>query len=128
MTPEQRELLERASDSLEAAKLLRSQGFVAFSASRAYYSMFYVAEALLLRKGLSFSRHAGVHRGFAQHFVKPGLVRSEFHDYLTRGMEVRHAGDYAKGPDVTEKQADLQLARAQEFLEMGRRMLADERS
>lgn len=59
MTPEQAALLRKAQDSVRAAKLLASQGFYDFAASRAYYAMFYVAEAILLSQGLSFSKHSG---------------------------------------------------------------------
>ncbi|MEL6453615.1 MAG: HEPN domain-containing protein, partial [Cyanobacteria bacterium J06623_5] len=44
MTLEQQFLLEKAQRSLAAAKQLLEQGFYEFSVSRAYYSMFYVAE------------------------------------------------------------------------------------
>jgi uncharacterized protein (UPF0332 family) len=60
MTPEQAALLSKAHDSVRAAKLLSDAGFCDFAVSRAYYAMFYVAEAFLLGVGLSFSRHAGV--------------------------------------------------------------------
>ena len=49
-------ILEKAEESLEAAKLLAKDDYYDFSASRAYYTMFYTAEALLLSRGLSFSR------------------------------------------------------------------------
>jgi uncharacterized protein (UPF0332 family) len=43
VTSDQLALLQKASDSLKAAKLLADQGFYDFAASRAYYSMFYIA-------------------------------------------------------------------------------------
>jgi uncharacterized protein (UPF0332 family) len=53
--------------------------------------MFYITEALLLGQGLAFSRHSAVHAAFGEPFVKTGVVPPEFHRYLIRGMEVRHA-------------------------------------
>ena len=41
MTPEQQNLLEKAKQSLEAAKVLQNNNFPDYAASRAYYSMFY---------------------------------------------------------------------------------------
>lgn len=38
-------ILEKAQQSLDAAKVLADQGFFDFAASRAYYAMFYTAEA-----------------------------------------------------------------------------------
>lgn len=55
MTPEQAALLHKADESLQAAQLLAGQNFHGFAVSRAYYAMYYIAEAFLLEKGLSFS-------------------------------------------------------------------------
>jgi uncharacterized protein (UPF0332 family) len=57
MTPDQAALLRKAHSSLHAAKLLAAEKLFDFSVSRAYYTMFYVAEALLLGRDLSFSKH-----------------------------------------------------------------------
>ncbi len=46
MTEEQRELLQKAQMSLAAARHLLLGGYPDFAAPRAYYTMFYVAEAL----------------------------------------------------------------------------------
>ncbi len=62
MTPDQAELLKLAEESIGAAKLLLDNDYQGFAASRAYYAMFSAAEALLLSKGLSFSKHSAVKR------------------------------------------------------------------
>jgi uncharacterized protein (UPF0332 family) len=123
MTRGQGDLLLRARDSLEAARILQSSGYPGFAASRAYYAMFYVAEALLLGKGLSFSKHSAVHAAFGEHFAKPGLVPIEFHQNLLRAMEARHAGDYGYGGVVTAEQSALQIKRAEEFLRLAERLI-----
>ena len=118
MTPDQRDLLIQAVDSLKAARLLNAQGLHGFAASRAYFAMFYVAEAFLLGKGLAFSKHSAVHAAFGQHFAKTGVFPSEFHLYLLEGMEVRHAGDYGKARSVPPEDAAEQIARAEKFLKL----------
>lgn len=123
MTPEQRDLLLQAHESLAAARLLLQAGYSGFAASRAYYTMFYVAEGFLLGKGLAFSRHSTVHAAFGEHFVKTGLVPAEFRRYLARGMEVRHAGDYRKAAAVTPQEAAEQIARAEQFLDVAERLI-----
>ncbi len=55
MTHEQTALLNKACESLRAAKLLIENGLYDFAASRAYYTMFYIAESFLLGEGLVFS-------------------------------------------------------------------------
>ncbi len=43
-------MLEKAERSLDAARVLIESEYYEFSSSRAYYAMFYCAEALLLAK------------------------------------------------------------------------------
>ncbi|MGH7964372.1 MAG: HEPN domain-containing protein [Candidatus Binatia bacterium] len=123
MTPEQADLLVQAHDSVAAAKVLHTEGHHGFAASRAYYAMFYVAEAFLLGKGLAFSKHSGVHAAFGEHFAKTGVVPIEFHRYLVRGMQVRHAGDYGKARKVTSEEAAEQITHAEQFLELAERLI-----
>lgn len=116
MMPEQEDLLRQAQESLTAARILHRSGFHGFDASRAYYAMFYAAEAFLLDKGLAFAKHSGVIAAFGEHFTKTGIVPPEFHRYLIRGMQVRHAGDYGKAGSVTPEEAALQIGLAEQFL------------
>jgi HEPN domain len=74
LTEDQQELLEKACESLEAAKLLLKGAYPDFAASRAYYAMFYIAQALLEGEGLAFSRHSAVIAAFGQHFAHTGKV------------------------------------------------------
>jgi len=118
MTPEQEALLSKARDSVRAARLLADAGLYDFAVSRAYYAMFYVAEAFLLGEGLSFSRHAGVIAAFGERFAKTGIVPVEFHRYLIEGQDKRNVGDYQIGPGLTDGQAAEQIARAEQFLNL----------
>jgi uncharacterized protein (UPF0332 family) len=123
MTPEQQELLDQARDSIAAAKLLLEQLYPGYAASRAYYSMFYVAEALLLGEGLSFSKHSAVIAAFGKHFVRTERVPSEFHRYLIEAQAIRQSGDYGQRNAITLSQAATQIERAEAFLEMGLQLI-----
>jgi uncharacterized protein (UPF0332 family) len=96
-----------------------------FAAARAYYVMFYAAQALLLGEGVEFKKHSAVIAAFGERFAKTGRIPTQFHRYLIRGQEARTIGDYStKSVDQTES-AD-QLQRAAEFLEMAERTLGAE--
>ena len=123
MMAEQQDLLLKTKQSLLAARVLRDNGFPEYAAARAYYAMFYVAEALLIGKELSFSKHSAVHAAFGQHFCKAGLVDPKFFRYLEEGMAVRHSGDYGKGHPVTVEKMNEQIAHAEEFLELAARLI-----
>jgi len=123
MTQEQENLLVGARDSLSAAKLLHRAGYHGFAASRAYYAMFYVAEAFLLGKDLAFSKHSAVHSAFGEHFVRTGIVPADLHRALIHGMEVRQTGDYDYTKEVSAEEAVEQIANAEHFLEAATKIL-----
>ncbi len=123
MNAQQQLLLKEAVASLEAARLLRKGEFYGFSASRAYYAMFYATEAILLSKNLTFSKHAGVISAFGKHFVKSGAAGPEYHRYLIEGMELRHVGDYGHSFEITAEQSDHQIRHAEKFIELVEKLL-----
>lgn len=116
MKEEQAALLKKAKESLHAAQLLKAQNHYDFSVSRAYYAMFYLAEAFLISKELLFSKHSATIAAFGQHFVKTGLVPKTFHRYLLDAQEDRLVGDYDFRSQLTEEDAAKQIAAAEEFL------------
>ena len=79
--------------------------------NRAYYAIFYAANALLVTKGLERSKHSGVIAAFRQHFVKTGIVPTEYSDFYGAAMEDRHTGDYGLVP-LSEAIARRDLERA----------------
>lgn len=117
MIPEQQGLLQRARESLDAAKLLLQNGYAGFAASRAYYAMLYAVQALLLEKGLSFSKHSAVIASFGRYYAKTGEFPVEYHRYLIDSLEIRQIGDYG-GMVVEDIEAGLQIARAEQFLQL----------
>ena len=63
-----RKLLDKAIDAIEAAEILVENEKSDIAAGRAYYAMFYIAEALLNEKGLKFNKHSAVHAAFGEYF------------------------------------------------------------
>jgi uncharacterized protein (UPF0332 family) len=116
MTDEQRELLLKAQQSLEAAKLLLANNYPDYATSRAYYSMFYIAEVFLEGEGLSFSKHSAVIAAFGREFAKPQRVPTEFHRFLIEAQELRTTSDYGQLNAVTADQATEQIEHAEQFL------------
>ncbi|MDX2255205.1 MAG: HEPN domain-containing protein [Pseudanabaenaceae cyanobacterium bins.39] len=125
MTNEQRELLLKAQQSLTAAKLLLTNNYPDYAASRAYYTMFYIAEAFLEGKQLSFSKHSAVIAAFGREFAKSGLVASEFHRFLIEAKELRTTGDYGQFNAVTTDQATEQIEHADQFLQMAIQLMGE---
>ena len=80
MKPEVQELMDKARRSLKVAEKIFKDGEVDFAGSRAYYAMFYVAEALLLQRGLAFSSHSAVTANFGREFARTGILKPKFHN------------------------------------------------
>lgn len=116
MNPEVQALLEKAKRSQKAATKLFRDGDVDFAASRAYYSLFYVAEAVLLSRGLSFSSHSAVIANFGKEFAKTGVLSPKFHHYLMESQDRRNIGDYSVLAEVDPEQVREMLAWAKEFI------------
>lgn len=125
MKAKTRQLLDKADDAIEAADLLLKGGKPEFAAGRAYYAMFYVAEALLFEQGLSFRKHSGVHAAFGKHFAKTEELDPRFHRYLLEAFESRIEGDYGVDVDLSEESAEELIDRAREFLQAARNYLGD---
>ena len=116
-------LLEKARRSQKAAAKLFKDGDVDFAASRAYYSLFYTAEALLLSRELSFSSHSAVIANFGKEFAKTGVLNPKFHRYLTESQDRRNIGDYSVLAEVTKEEVREMLTWAKEFIKAGENYL-----
>ena len=114
MKPETEKLLAKASRAIDAAKLLLQAGDADFAAGRAYYVMFYVAEALLAEKGRRFRRHSAVQAAYGDEFAKPAVLDPQFHRWLLDASEKRVLGDYGVEAALTpdDVRAMLEHARA----------------
>lgn len=123
MKEQTRKLLDKAARAVHAAKTLLDEGDVDFAAGRAYYSMLYVAEALLNEKDLRFRKHGGVHAAFGDHFIKTGLLDPKFHRWLLDAFDKRVQGDYGVEAAITQEDVEQLIAQADEFLKEARRHL-----
>jgi uncharacterized protein (UPF0332 family) len=121
-----RQLFDRAVDAIEAADILLTNDKVDIAAGRAYYAMFYTAEALLNERGIQFGKHGNVIGAYGQHFAKTKELDPKFHRWLLTSFDQRQIGDYAFDPNV-EREVVLQMIfQAQEFLEAAQKYLGEE--
>ena len=109
-------LLDKARDSIGAAHLLAEGGFYAVAVSRAYYTMFYCAKALLLKHGQSFSKHSAVVAGFGKQFAATQRMAPELHRFLLDAFEARQSADYDQFAEVCAEDAREHIRRAEKFL------------
>jgi len=117
-------LLEKSRNALESAELLLDAKFFDASVSRAYYAMFYAAEALLLSKNLEFSSHKSVISLFGKHFVKTKIFKPEIGRQLNKAFEKRLLGDYSYSSKTQEQTAKEVMNWAKQFLKEAKSSLS----
>ena len=115
--------LERAEQSIQAARQLVSSGYNDFAASRAYYGAFYAATAVLLHEGLELSKHSAVIASIHQRFVKTGKLDKEQGKALNWLFELRGVGDYGGTSHVSLQDAERAIEAAEKFLKTASSLL-----
>lgn len=124
MKEETQKLLQKASRAIHAAETLLRESEADFAVGRAYYAMFYIAEALLGEQGLRFRKHSSVHSAFGERFIKTSLFDSKYHRWLIDAFDMRIKGDYGVEAVITDAEATRMIKQAHEFLQAGRRYLS----
>ena len=123
MTKEQEQLIAKANNSINAAQILFNAEIYDVSISRAYYAMFYLAEAFLINEGLSFSKHSAVISKFGERFAKTNRLPSEYHRYLIEAEQSRLRSDYDASFIPTKIEAKENIERAIIFLDLANQYL-----
>lgn len=109
-------MIQKAIRSIASAKRDFEEGDYDFASSRAYYSVFYGMEAVLLTKGLSFSKHGGVIGAFNRYFVKTRVFPKEFSKLISRLFRERQDGDYQFDLSIDEEDAEKDIQIAEKIL------------
>ena len=114
--PEIRHFLKLADESHEVAKVMIDVGHPRFSAAQSYYTIFYLAQAMLLSKGLTHSSHSAVVAAYGKEFAKTNMLDPKFHRYIIDAQKRRLIGHYGDdGEEITEEQARESYQWAEEF-------------
>jgi len=117
VTDESRKYLEKAEHALKVARDLLQLGHASDAVSRAYYAMFYAAQALLKSEGIEVIKHSGVESSFGYHFIKTGRIDSKYHKMLIRARRAREVADYDLQEETTESAASEIIEDCRDFLD-----------
>src|SRR5215831_16219892 len=109
--------LQRARETLEDARILATASRWNPCVNRLYYACFYAVSALLIRQGLSSSKHTGVRSLFNRYYVRTGNVPQELAQIYNDLFERRQEGDYMDFVDFEESQVRPWIARAEQFVD-----------
>jgi len=118
-----RKLLDKAIDTIEGAEILLDHKKTDLAAGRAYYALFYIAEALLNEKGLQFKDHGKVIGAYGKEFAKTNLLDPKFHRWLRLGFDTRLVSDYQADTTIEAAIVTNMINQAREFLEAAQEYL-----
>jgi uncharacterized protein (UPF0332 family) len=118
------QLLLNAEETLNAAQVLLNEEYLRDAVNRAYYAVFYIAEALLNEKDLRFKKHGAVHGAFARHYIKTGLFDAKYHKLLLLAFGRRMLGDYDEVVQFKSDEVKETITEAWDFLQAAKDYLA----
>ena len=108
--------LNLSQEELETPSLLLESNRYRASISRAYYSMYYATQALLISENINTSTHKGLIKLFRLHFIKTSKLSNELSVILGDTYDLRQLADYGEEVDLTTEQVKITLLNAQIFL------------
>ncbi len=115
-------MLDKARRTLDAARSSLAGADTEGACNRAYYAMFYAANAALWAVGAHpdgavVKTHTGMLSLVAQHLVKSGILDHEHGRALANVQKARLLADYTADPPTIDDATDA-LARAEVFIEV----------
>ena len=117
--------IENAEERLSAAEYLLKGGYYNDAVSRAYYSMFYAARALLSTREIYPKGHKGVILKFGLEFVREDFIEKVYGRALSHAKDRREAADYDIEKKISEEEAESVIEDAEKFLERIKRAIEE---
>ena len=108
--------LEKAKNTLSYAKSYIDDTTLDSTVNRIYYAMFYAVNALLITKGLYYSKHSGVRAIFNREIVNKGLIEKQWGEFFTDMFDRRQKGDYKDFVKFKKQDIGKWLKKSEEFI------------
>src|SRR5574341_205977 len=121
--PEIQKNVRLAREALDDAQANFAQGRYHTAANRAYYAVFYAANAMLATLGLQRSKHSAVKAAFHEKFIKTQQIEAAYGNDYNETMKKRDIADYDVDASVDEPFARDGVERARRFVERMERYL-----
>ena len=121
-----RRLMQRARRTLRTARLVLNDEDYASAVNRAYYVIFYAANAALSTQNVEQHKHTGVISEFRLRFIKTGLIEREYSAFYGDTMDARHDSDYDFVTETERERAESAIADAEQFVTRIERFLREQ--
>ena len=118
---------ETSLEALSDAKFMYENERYKNTLNRAYYSIFHAIRAINALQGFDSSKHSGVIAYFNQNYVKSGIFSKELSKIIRMASENREKADYLDFFIASKEEAERQIVRAEEFIDVIKTYLERER-
>ncbi|MDX1547613.1 MAG: HEPN domain-containing protein [Rhodothermales bacterium] len=109
-------LMHKAQTYLRSAAVLLELEDYDSCASRAYFAMFYAAQALLVNENGALPEKKGIRSAFVEQFVDGGTLPEQAGNALHYAYELQERGDYSHTFAVEQGEAERVLQEAEAFV------------
>jgi uncharacterized protein (UPF0332 family) len=109
--------IERAEETYNEALLMRTGGHWNACANRLYYACFYAVSALLVKYGLSSSKHSGIKSLFNQYIIKKKILDKNKGKLYNQLFEARQEGDYVDFVSFDRDLVEPWVPKVKEFID-----------
>jgi uncharacterized protein (UPF0332 family) len=108
--------LNRASETLEEAKIAIENKRYLLAANRIYYASFYAVSALAIKHEFKTSKHTQLLSWFNKNFVKNGIVEKRLGKFYLDAFEMRQESDYEDFVVIDKTSIDEKVKLTLEFI------------
>ena len=116
--------LKWADEALSDAEYLLKDNRLRAAANRAYYAMFYAAQAVLSQTDTQLPKtHSGVINQFGLHVARPGIVDRQLGAHLRNAYRLRIRTDYELHAEYADDLVAETVQNARAFVSAIRRAL-----
>ena len=115
--------INKAEEVYTAAVILYDAEQWNSAINRLYYACFYVASALLLKRGVGAKSHAGVIAKFSECVVRTGEVTADEYRVFSKLLNWRTKGDYNDLFDFSKEDVDDVLQPTRRFVDKVKTLL-----
>lgn len=115
--------IAKAEEDLHASEVMLKEGLFKVSINRSYYAIFHAMRSVTALAGFDSTKHSGVIAFFNQNYVKTGIFEKNVSKIIKGASLLREKSDYKDFYIASRQEAEEQLAKATEFVEIIRQYL-----
>jgi len=117
--------IKKARETYEDIAILTAANRWSGAANRLYYAVFHAVSALLIHDGLQVNSHKGSHATFSLHYIRTGILPTEYGRLYNQLQTMREESDYNCVYDVEPEELLSRIEPAWRLIEEVERLVKE---